>query len=280
MPNNTMIPPEEQTDQDLAFMDEAVIMAEEALHAKEIPVGCVLVYNNKIIARGRNRTNEGRNATLHAEFDALRHLLPDRSHSLTPQLARPYTPQLPDVEEANPPEICKITGQKKRRVWQTPLVGVTLYVTVEPCIMCASAMRQVGIYKVVYGCANDRFGGCGGVRSAGIRDRLLYAPPYIAVGGYRREEAIMALRRFYISENTSAPKPKKKSNRVLKTGFLEVPPSPSGSRSSTPTTPATPPTRPSSTAATGTDSLSSSTASLAALGSPATPVLMELGAEA
>lgn len=55
--------------------------------------------------------------------------------------------------------------EKARKVWDTPLKGVTLYVTVEPCIMCASAMRQVGIEKVVYGCANDRFGGCGGVQS-------------------------------------------------------------------------------------------------------------------
>lgn len=135
------------------------------------------MHNNKIIARGRNRTNEGRNATLHAEFDALRHLLPDRSHVLTPQLIRPFTPQLPDVELANPPEEEEgddalpstpgsiSGGTKKRKVWQTPLRGVTLYVTVEPCLMCASAMRQVGIEKVVYGCANDRFGGCGGVQS-------------------------------------------------------------------------------------------------------------------
>lgn len=54
---------------------------------------------------------------------------------------------------------------KGRKVWQTPLKGVVLYVTVEPCIMCAAAMRQVGIEKVIYGCANDRFGGTGGVQS-------------------------------------------------------------------------------------------------------------------
>lgn len=44
-----------------------------------------------------------------------------------------------------------------------PLADVVLYVTVEPCLMCASALRQVGIRKVLYGCSNDRFGGCGGV---------------------------------------------------------------------------------------------------------------------
>lgn len=43
------------------------------------------------------------------------------------------------------------------------LSDTTLYVTVEPCIMCASALRQVGIKEVYFGCGNDRFGGCGGV---------------------------------------------------------------------------------------------------------------------
>ncbi|GAA5902320.1 hypothetical protein JCM6882_000501 [Rhodosporidiobolus microsporus] len=267
-----MVPKEAQDAQDLEFMDQAVIMAEEALQAREIPVGCVLVHNNKIIARGRNRTNEGRNATLHAEFDALRHLLPDRSHSLTPQLVRPFTPQLPDVEEANPPEpAAEGEGAAKRKIWQTPLRGVVLYVTVEPCLMCASAMRQVGIEKVIYGCANDRFGGCGGVQSIHSDPRLLYAPPYPAVGGYRREEAIMALRRFYISENTTAPRPKKKSNRVLKTEILDVP-SPS-SRPSTPSAPA-----PSASASAALAAATSAAGGVVT--SPGTPVLMELGAEA
>ncbi|GAA5994141.1 tRNA(adenine34) deaminase [Rhodotorula paludigena] len=225
-----MIPREEQTDDHLAFMDEAVLMGEEALAAREIPVGCVLVHDGKIVARGRNRTNEGRNATLHAEFDALRHLLPDRSHLTTPQLIRPFTPQADDVRTAS--------GEGgKRKAWHTPLKGVVLYVTVEPCLMCASAMRQVGIEKVFYGCANDRFGGTGGVQSIHSDPRLLYAPPYPAVGGYRREEAIMLLRRFYISENTTAPKPKKKSNRVLKTEIAEVTPSPSPSPASFASTP-------------------------------------------
>ena len=52
-----------------------------------------------------------------------------------------------------------------------PLSETTLYVTVEPCIMCASALRQMGIKEVYYGCDNDRFGGCGsvlGVNSASV----------------------------------------------------------------------------------------------------------------
>ncbi|KAI5476015.1 tRNA specific adenosine deaminase [Pseudohyphozyma bogoriensis] len=212
-----MIPVSEQSEEDLAFMDVALEMAEEALAAVEIPVGCVLVHNKKIIAKGRNRTNEGRNATLHAEFDALRHLLPDRTHNMTPALDRPFTPQ-DGVEEAGDD---KGKG-KERKIWETPLKDVILYVTVEPCLMCAAAMRQVGIERVVYGCANDRFGGCGGVQSIHADPRLQYAPPYNAVGGYRRETAIMQLRRFYISTNVNAPKPKNKTNRVLKTEILDV----------------------------------------------------------
>lgn len=117
--------------------------AEEALAAKEVPVGCVFVKDGEAIAKARNRTNEWRNvssamcvtrcrimnisiiqATLHAELVSLDEIL--KTHSL-------------------------------------PLQDVTLYVTVEPCVMCASALRQVGIGKVFYGAGNERFGGCGSV---------------------------------------------------------------------------------------------------------------------
>jgi len=76
---------------------------------------------------------------VHAELDALSQLLP---------------------EMASMP--ANVTFQ--------PLADVILYVTVEPCLMCASALRQVGIRKVLYGCSNDRFGGCGGVLE--IHNRL------------------------------------------------------------------------------------------------------------
>lgn len=50
-----------------------------------------------------------------------------------------------------------------------PLADTVLYVTVEPCIMCASALRQLGIKEVFYGCQNDKFGGCGSVLGANAR---------------------------------------------------------------------------------------------------------------
>jgi tRNA-specific adenosine deaminase 2 len=105
-----------------------------------------------------------------------------------------------------------------------PLTDTTLYVTVEPCIMCASALRQMGIKRVFYGCANERFGGCGSVLGVNKRYfyliRTLYScldelyslahpkhPPFDATDGYCREEAIIILRRFYITENTNGTYP-------------------------------------------------------------------------
>ncbi|GAW07805.1 cytidine deaminase-like protein [Lentinula edodes] len=169
----------------LHWMQEAMAMAEEALAAAEVPVGCVFVRGEKVIAKARNRTNQLRNATRHAELEAIDEILSDKT--LTPQIT------------------------------EYPLSTTTLYVTVEPCIMCASALRQLGIREVFYGCGNERFGGCGSV--LGVNSDLEHPahPAYKATGGYCREDAIMILRRFYITENTNAPVPKSKGNRILKT---------------------------------------------------------------
>ena len=91
-----------------------------------------------------------------------------------------------------------------------------LYVTVEPCIMCAAALRQLGIRRVYFGCSNDRFGGNGTVFSLHSDHHAKY-PPYEVVSGLFRKEAIILLRSFYIQENDHAPIPKKKNNRILKT---------------------------------------------------------------
>lgn len=173
----------------LKWMREAMVMAEEALAHSEVPVGCVFVRKNSIIARARNRTNELRNASRHAELEAIDLILADME--LTPESTR------------------------------YPLADIVLYVTVEPCIMCASALRQLGIKEVFYGCENDKFGGCGSVLGVNASVRHPVHPSYRATGGYLREEAIMILRRFYVTENTNAPIPKQKSSRVLKT---EIPP--------------------------------------------------------
>ena len=82
---------------------------------------------------------------------------------------------------------------------QSVLRDTDLYVTVEPCIMCASALRQYGIRSVYFGCLNDRFGGTGGVMTVHM-DQGVDAP-FPVYGGLFREEAIMLLRRFYVQEN-------------------------------------------------------------------------------
>ncbi|KAJ2778361.1 tRNA(adenine34) deaminase [Coemansia linderi] len=166
-----------------SFMSEALSMAEEALNTKEVPVGCIFVHDNKIAGRGRNETNATKNGTRHAELVAIDRMLA----SGFPLTSFPQT---------------------------------TLYVTVEPCVMCASALRQINIGLVVYGCHNDRFGGCGSVLPVNS-DKGLDGEEYSCVSGVYRDEAVLMLRRFYVNENDSAPQPKKKTDRRLKTGDLE-----------------------------------------------------------
>lgn len=107
------------------LMGQALFQAALALESSEVPVGCVFEHpTHGIIGRGRNNTVASCNGTRHAELEAIDQMLGDG-----------YT--------------------------ASTVAECTLYVTVEPCIMCASALRQMGVLRVVYGCANDKFGGCG-----------------------------------------------------------------------------------------------------------------------
>ncbi|SPO19840.1 related to TAD2 - tRNA-specific adenosine deaminase 2 [Ustilago trichophora] len=189
------VPIEEQSEEDLKWMREALAMAQEALDANEVPVGGVFVRRGEIIARGRNRTNELLNATRHAELEAIDHIL-----SILPPSAADFA-----VAPHSGPE------------GDNPFKDTTLYVTIEPCIMCGAALRQIGIQRVVFGAGNERFGGNGSVLGLHDDDAIVSSPGYESVGGYLRDEAIMMLRRFYVTENTNAPKPQNKSRRVLKT---------------------------------------------------------------
>lgn len=162
------------------FMAMALEEAEKALLAKEVPVACVFVHEptGTVLGVGANQTNISLNGTLHAEFVGIDKILQTRPASIFRE--------------------------------------VDLYVTVEPCVMCASALRQLHIHKVYFGCGNERFGGCGSVFS--LHDDVLKTgePPYEVEAGIYRKEAIMLLRRFYLMQNDSAPNPALKSTRVLK----------------------------------------------------------------
>ncbi|XP_028461459.1 tRNA-specific adenosine deaminase 2 isoform X3 [Perca flavescens] len=83
-----------------------------------------------------------------------------------------------------------------------------LYVTVEPCIMCAAALRLLNIPVVVYGCRNERFGGCGSVLDVSSADLPQTGTTFKCVSGHRAEEAVEMLKTFYKQENPNAPKPK------------------------------------------------------------------------
>ncbi|KAK2573644.1 tRNA-specific adenosine deaminase 2 [Acropora cervicornis] len=116
---------------DEKWMKEALNLAEKALEKGEVPVGCVIVHKNKVIGRGGNEANKTKNATRHAEMVA--------------------------IDQVQ--HWCKTQFLSFKDV----LGECWLYVTVEPCIMCAAALRFMGIPKVVFGCANERFGGCGSI---------------------------------------------------------------------------------------------------------------------
>ena len=106
-------------------MEEALALAAEAAGCGEVPVGCVIVCDGKIVGRGRNRREEEQNALLHAEIIA--------------------------IEEA-----CRTLGS-----WR--LNECDLYVTLEPCPMCAGAILNARVGRVFYGAGDTNMGACGGV---------------------------------------------------------------------------------------------------------------------
>ena len=110
---------------DEVFMREALSLARRAADAGEVPVGAVVVKDGAVIGRGHNRPVSGNDPTAHAEVMALR-----------------------DAAE---------------RVGNYRLGDCALYVTLEPCAMCAGAIMHARIGRVVYGAADPKAGACGGV---------------------------------------------------------------------------------------------------------------------
>ncbi|PRW44853.1 tRNA-specific adenosine deaminase 2 [Chlorella sorokiniana] len=119
------------TEDDVRFMRAALQQACRALDEGETPVGCVVVRDGAIAATGCNRTNAARNGTRHAEFVAIDQLLEQAGS---------------DAAAARFSEC-------------------DLYVSCEPCIMCAGALSLLGFRSVTYGCPNDKFGGNGSILS-------------------------------------------------------------------------------------------------------------------
>ncbi|MEE1312288.1 MAG: tRNA adenosine(34) deaminase TadA [Lachnospiraceae bacterium] len=111
--------------QDEKYMKEAIKQAKKAYAIGDVPIGCVIVYEDKIIARGYNKRNKNRTTLAHAELLAM--------------------------EKAS----------KKIGDWR--LEGCTMYVTLEPCQMCAGALVQARISRVVVGSMNPKAGCAGSV---------------------------------------------------------------------------------------------------------------------
>ncbi len=109
--------------QDEKYMKEAIRQAKKAYALGEVPIGCVIVYQDKIIGRGYNRRNTDKNTLAHAEITAIH------------------------------------KASRKIKDWR--LEECTLYVTLEPCQMCAGAIVQARITETVIGAMNPK-AGCGG----------------------------------------------------------------------------------------------------------------------
>ena len=111
--------------QDEKYMKAAIKQAKKAYALEEVPIGCVIVQNDKIIARGYNRRNTDKNTLAHAELSAIK------------------------------------KASKKTGDWR--LEDCTMYVTLEPCQMCAGAIVQSRLKKVVVACMNPKAGCAGSI---------------------------------------------------------------------------------------------------------------------
>ncbi|HME12436.1 MAG TPA: tRNA adenosine(34) deaminase TadA [Candidatus Acidoferrum sp.] len=146
-------------DADLQFMHEALAEARAAATIGEVPIGAVLVLNGEIVARGGNRTIGDCDPTAHAEIVALR-------------------------------AAAKLFANYR-------LADTTLYVTLEPCIMCAGAMIQARVARLVYG-ADDPKGGAARTCFAALEHGALnHQVPFTA--GILAEESVALLQAFFAS---------------------------------------------------------------------------------
>ncbi len=141
---------------DLDYMDQALELAREAATDGEVPVGCVVVCRGRIVGRGRNRREAEKSALAHAEIQA--------------------------IDQA-----CRALGGW--RLWEC-----TLYVTLEPCSMCAGAILNARIPRVVYGASDSKFGAVGSV--CRLFDMSFNHHPVVEAG-VREAEAAALMTEFF-----------------------------------------------------------------------------------
>ena len=138
------------------YMREALALAEEAAAAGEVPVGCVIVRGGEIVGRGRNRREERQSALSHAETEAIA-------------------------------DACRRLG-----TWR--LEDCALYVTLEPCPMCAGAILNARIPRVCFGARDRSWGACGGVMNLFMEE---FPQRAALVGGVLEAECGRVLSSFF-----------------------------------------------------------------------------------
>lgn len=141
------------------YMGYAITQAKKALANEDVPIGCVIVYQGKIIARGYNKRNKKKTTLAHAELDAIA-------------------------------KASKVLGD-----WR--LEDCTMYVTLEPCQMCAGAIVQARIPRVVIGCMNPKAGCAGSVLN--LLQMQEFNHQVDVVRGVREEECSKMLSDFFRS---------------------------------------------------------------------------------
>lgn len=139
------------------YMEMAVNEAKKALKQGDVPVGAVIVYNNKVIAKSYNKKEKKGIATRHAEIEV--------------------------IEKA-----CK-----KLKTWY--LEDCELYITMEPCLMCAGAILQSRIKKIVYGVDNEKFGCVKSIESVLSDNHFNHTT--VIVSGIMKEEIEKMLKDFF-----------------------------------------------------------------------------------
>lgn len=167
-----------QNELDTYFMNLALAQAKKAEELDEVPIGAVVVYEKQVIAQGYNRREVDNDPAGHAEFIAMKQ------------------------------------ASEKLGVWR--LSGCTVYVTLEPCLMCAGLMYQARIDRCVYGAADPKAGALGSLYSVNEDDRLNHT--FDVTSGVCSQECAAVLRTFFQNKR-KRNKERKKQAKLAADGY-------------------------------------------------------------
>lgn len=171
-------------------MGEALELAREAANAGEVPVGAVVLdADGKIIGRGCNRRETDGDPLAHAEVMAMREAVKSRNN-------------LQQACEAGNTVISRNSGNSLKLPNAWNLAECTLVVTLEPCPMCAGAVLQTHIGRIVFGAWDAKLGACGSVWDI-PRDPHVGSRPEV-IGGVREQECADLLAKFFAGKRSAS----------------------------------------------------------------------------